>query len=139
MHNGTDFPALPLFYLTDMFSNEDFNGLEDALWDSFEDVPPEWGPMETLHIPWKRPDDAPNLSDGTLHDMWNIFWETTCPRFHPLLLFFVDKQLSVDGTLIVVSEWETFKSEIQAGQEGLLRGIERPLVRGHGIIPDLAL
>ncbi|KAJ6016136.1 hypothetical protein N7540_010727 [Penicillium herquei] len=129
---GSRFPALPLFYLTNSFSDDDLDNLEDTLWDSFEETPPEWAPKQILHIPWKKADKTPNLPDGTLHDIWNIFWDITSLEYYYcyLPLFFVDSRTCIDGTVIVVSEWETLKSYFQAGQEDLLRGITRPLTRG---------
>ncbi|KAJ5621641.1 hypothetical protein N7528_006424 [Penicillium herquei] len=126
--SGTRFAALPLFHLTKRFSDEDIDSLEHTLLDSFQDVPREWRPMHIIHLPWIKTDGAPSPSDGTLHDIWNIFLEVNSEdsRAFFLPMFFIDDQTRHDGTLIAVNEWETFQSD----HDDLLRGIERPLLRG---------
>ncbi|KAJ5707648.1 hypothetical protein N7488_007449 [Penicillium malachiteum] len=128
------FPAMPLFYLTKRFSDEDVESLENTLWGSFQNVPPKWSPLEILHIPWAKGDDALYLLDGNVHDIWNIFWEITShsnlSECYLRPLFFLDNQTRRDGTLIVVDKWETWESDFLAGQEDWLKGIEEPLVTG---------
>ncbi|KAJ5621642.1 hypothetical protein N7528_006425 [Penicillium herquei] len=114
--------TLPIFYLTNKFTEEQADSLEDA-------VDHEG---EILRVPCMTGSKIP--SSGTLHDMWNIFWQiqqiwqTESPR-EDIPLFFADEQSFIDETLIVVDRWHVESLHLYQNWD-LLKRVDKPHIRG---------
>ncbi|KAJ6016135.1 hypothetical protein N7540_010726 [Penicillium herquei] len=116
-------PGLPIFYLTNKFT-EEAESLESAVGFEGEFLRVPCMPVASSTIPWT----------GTLHDMWNIFWQIQriwqkeLPH-SDVPLFFADEQSFIDETLIMVDRWHLKEMKNLQYQE-ILKGVEKPWIRG---------
>ncbi|KAJ5733805.1 hypothetical protein N7493_002591 [Penicillium malachiteum] len=114
--------TLPIFYLTNKFTEEQAESLECAVGHE----------GEILRVPCMTGSTIP--STGTLHDMWNIFWQiqqiwqTESPR-EDIPLFFADEQSFIDETLIVVDRWHLKEMNLYHHWDSMKR-VDKPHMRG---------
>ncbi|KAL3454948.1 hypothetical protein BJX64DRAFT_295538 [Aspergillus heterothallicus] len=128
-----------VFYLTDSLTPEEDGAIRAELV-KFEpgfDAASS-GPKTACFVPWKpKPTTADKNSDGTVADMWNIFWSLltykrgrAVPYGTSLPTFFIDRQSAEDKTVLAAS-WDFLylAKENHAAME-VLRGVECPKLRG---------
>ncbi|KAJ5090825.1 hypothetical protein N7532_009509 [Penicillium argentinense] len=91
---------VPLFYLTDKLNPEQDASLQAEIYthwkrevddEHFDDSEN----LECMVIPWGR-----HETDGTLDDMWSIFWKVGLEFFVPVI-FFVDNQSGRDHSVVI--------------------------------------
>ncbi|KAL3486557.1 hypothetical protein BJX62DRAFT_246673 [Aspergillus germanicus] len=95
------------------------------------------GRKTACFVPWTPRDDDYTARDGTLEDMWDVFWELytykrgrSVPYGTSLPTFFIDQQSAIDQTVIAVHADYMFRytEEELAGE--VLKGVELPKLKG---------
>lgn len=127
--NGEGLISIAVFYLTNKLSNDQILALKkelhtgDTVLDSRK---------ACCFVPWE--DGSQNAPDGTVEDIWRIFWEMRRCTSCPMPIFFIDEQSGLDQTVLMVDTdhyiWlhddeqatELLKDVEDASTKGLLYG-----------------
>ena len=79
-------------------------------------------------VPWQHGD--PDAPDGTLDDIWKIFWDMEQADDPPAFpIFFVDEQSGADRTVLMVEGARTYSDQFEEYNE-LVKDIDHPRLKG---------
>ncbi|PYH91299.1 hypothetical protein BO71DRAFT_401468 [Aspergillus ellipticus CBS 707.79] len=119
---------ISLFYLTNNITPEHNEAITTEIPTLGEVEEPEWGDKISVTIPW-----ANTEADGTLDDVWKIFWEIhTHQRGKGIRtpIFFVDQQTLVDNTVLAVEHDYYFVEDGNTTAKEMLKDVPFPDCRG---------
>ncbi|PWY89215.1 hypothetical protein BO70DRAFT_359500 [Aspergillus heteromorphus CBS 117.55] len=120
--------CVPMFYLTRNITPEQDEAIKAEIRTLGEVDQPESGDKLSIFVPWEG--DEP---DGTLDDVWKIFWEVnrhnrrTGSRFP---IFFIDHLTLVDNTVLLVEPDYVFYGYSNPVALEMLEDVTFPEIRG---------
>jgi hypothetical protein len=125
------------FYLTSKLTEEEDSAIRAELFKF--DPSFDWEgcrPKTACFVPWTPPTDN-LMRDGTLEDMWDVFWELytykrgrAVPYGTILPTFFIDLRSAIDKTVIAVYADYMFRYTDEDLARELLSGVELPKLKG---------
>jgi hypothetical protein len=127
--NGEGLISIAVFYLTNKLSPDQIGALKTEL---LTDNAQLNGQKACCFVPWE--DGRKTALDGTIDDIWRIFWEMRRCTSCQMPIFFIDKQSGIDQTVLMVDTdhyiWqhdderatELLKDVEDASTKGLLYG-----------------
>ncbi|GLA34849.1 hypothetical protein AnigIFM63309_009028 [Aspergillus niger] len=126
--------TIPVFYLTNNLSTSDKDNIEREIRTIGEVEENHWGTKIACHVPWD------NEADGTLDDVWKIFWEVFTyrgERDSQFPIFFIDAQSALDNTVLVVHPDHLWFDQSNHRALAMLQNVLYPSVRGlqYGRVP----
>lgn len=132
---------VPVFYLTNKLTEQQDHAICTEL-HTMTEVDLEQGDRKyCCFVPWK--DGEQGQRDGTLEDMWDIFWDVytykrgrATPVTSPIPIFFIDRQSGHDLTVIAVEPDLLYMRKPNAAAAEILKDTPASKVRGflHGRI-----
>lgn len=103
---------IALFYLTNQLSEEQLQSLKTEL-HTFNDMEVDDEDEEykkaCCFVPWAEENE--NISDGTVDDMWKVFWGMSQITTFEMPIFFVDQQSGIDQTVLVAYPDYSYNSD----------------------------
>ncbi|KAJ5904996.1 uncharacterized protein N7473_001912 [Penicillium subrubescens] len=127
--NGEGLISIAVFYLTNKLSIDQIRALKTEL---LMDNTQLDGQKACCFVPWE--DGHTTTLDGTIDDIWRIFWEMRRCTSCQMPIFFIDEQSGIDQTILMVDTdhyiWqhdderatELLKDVEDASTKGLLYG-----------------
>jgi hypothetical protein len=127
--NGEGLISIAVFYLTNQLSVDQIRALKTELLTENTLLD---GQKACCFVPWK--DGHKTALDGTIDDIWRIFWEMRRCTSCQMPIFFIDEQSGIDQTVLMVDTdhyiWqhdderatELLKDVEDASTKGLLYG-----------------
>jgi hypothetical protein len=125
------------FYLTNKLTAEQDRAIRAELFKFDPGFDWEGSPPKTAcFVPWTPPEDDP-IRDGTIEDMWDVFWELytykrgrSVPYGTSTPTFFIDQQSAIDKTVVAVYADYMFRYKDEELAREVLRDVELPKVKG---------
>ena len=123
--DGEGLISIAVFYLTNKLSKEQILALrkELHLGDTILNIQ-----KACCFVPWEG--GNPDAPDGTMDDIWRIFWEMRRRTSCPMPIFFIDQQSGVDYTVLMVDTDHYIGPHDDTHAAELLRDVEDASTRG---------
>ncbi|KAJ5174197.1 uncharacterized protein N7482_000074 [Penicillium canariense] len=123
--DGEGLISIAVFYLTNKLSDDQIRALKAELLTDKELLDHQ---KACCFVPWE--DGDPNAPDGTIHDIWSIFWDMRRCTSCEMPIFFIDEQSGVDQTVIMVDIDHFFWHPDDEQATKLLSDVEDPSTKG---------
>lgn len=117
--------SIAVFYLTNKLSKDQILALKREL---LRDNPQLDGEKACCFVPWE--DGNQNAPDGSVDDIWRIFWEMRRCTSCQMPIFFIDEQSGVDQTILMVDTDHYIWQQDDERATDLLRDVEDPSTKG---------
>ncbi|CEO59671.1 hypothetical protein PMG11_04339 [Penicillium brasilianum] len=123
--NGEGLISFAVFFLINKFPHDNILALKTEL--HTEDARLD-GQKACCFVPWEEGNQ--NAPDGTIDDIWRIFWEIRQCTSCQMPIFFIDEQSGVDQTVLMVDTDHYIWPQDDERATELLRDVEDPSIRG---------
>lgn len=123
--NGEGLISIAVFYLTNKLSREQILALRQELHMGATILNIQ---KACCFVPWEE--GSRNALDGTMDDIWRIFWEMRQRTSCPMPIFFIDQQSGVDYTVLMVDTDHYIGPHDDTHAAELLRDVEDASTRG---------
>ncbi|KAF3388482.1 hypothetical protein F1880_004535 [Penicillium rolfsii] len=123
--NGEGLISIAVFFLTNKLSNTQIRALKSEL---LTDNAFLGGKKACCFVPWK--DGRNSAHDGTIDDVWRIFWEMRRHTSCQMPIFLVDQQSGIDQTVLMVDTDHYIWQHDDERATELLKEVEDPSTKG---------
>lgn len=123
--NGEGLISIAVFYLTNKLSHDQILALKAEL--HTDDARLD-GQKACCFVPWEEGNR--NTTDGTIDDIWRIFWEMRRCTSCQMPIFFIDEQSGIDQTVLMVDTDHYIWQHDDERATELLKDVEDPSTRG---------
>ncbi|KAJ5679939.1 hypothetical protein N7462_008183 [Penicillium macrosclerotiorum] len=124
--NGEGLVSISVFYLTNKLSKEQTQALRAEFYEGNGDL--DGLQKACCYVAWA--DGDPDAPDGTVDDIWRIFWDLRRHTSCEMPIFFVDEQSGVNQTVIMVDCDHFFWASDNEQANRLLQDVEDPSTKG---------
>ncbi|PGH07907.1 hypothetical protein AJ79_06115 [Helicocarpus griseus UAMH5409] len=124
-HPSDESPSRPvLFYLTERLNPEQDANLQAEIYTHWEEDVSDVRDEENEKLQWMVVPWGNHEADGTVDDMWSIFWKVGMEfSFFPVI-FFVDNQSGHDHSVVIAKEDYVTDFELRNEPRDVLRKLE---------------
>lgn len=123
--NGEGLISIAVFYLTNKLSPDQIRALKTEL---LTDNALLDGQKACCFVPWEEGHNS--ALDGTIDDIWRIFWEMRRGTSCQMPIFFIDEQSGIDQTVLMVDTDHYIWQHDDERATEILKDVEDPSTKG---------